>query len=108
MMSRSVACNPSGPPSSSNAAAMPRMPSAASHTVRRPGGYQLGVPSALRRASNACRTSSTTGTAFNAAKIAAASTSLAPSSTTAALTPAIAAAPAPNHSPARNSGNCVR
>ena len=108
MTSRSVACNPSGPPSSSSAAPMPRMPSAATNTVRCPGGYHRSVPSGSRRASKAWRTSTTTGTAFKATKIAAASISLAASSTTAALTPAMAAAATPSHSPARNSGNCVR
>ena len=108
MTSRRVACKLSGPPSSNSATPIPPIPSPATHSVRRPGGYQTTAPSVSRRASKAWRTSTTTGTAFSAAKIAAANRSLAANSTAAPLRPAIAAAATPNHSPAKNSGNCVR
>ena len=107
-MSRSVACKPSGPPSNNSAAAMPPRASPVSQIVRRPAGYQTGVPSLPRRASNAWRTRMATGTAFSAAKIAATRRSLAASNTTLAVSPACAAAPAPSHSPAANSGSCVK
>ena len=65
------------------------------------------LPSARGRASSACRTSSVTGPAFNAAKIPALSRSPSASRTSVPLSPATAAAPAPSHSPATNSGSCV-
>src|SRR5438874_2254615 len=106
-MLRSVDCKPSGPPSSSNAVAIPASASAVNHPVKSPGGYQTTVPSLPGRANSAWRTKSATGTAFTAAKTAAPKRSLAANRTSAPVRPASTAAPAPSHSPARNSGSWV-
>ena len=54
---RSADCNPSGPPSSSSAAAIPAKANAVNHAVNNPGGYQATVPSLSARANDSYLTS---------------------------------------------------